>query len=106
MQLYNILNLKFPLLNFTSDIILHDDGNGPFIAQWNVPNVPEPTQEDLAQWAVELDLQYRQQQARNARVYPSWQEQADMQYWDSVNGTTVWADTVAAIKEASPIPNE
>jgi len=26
----------------------------------------------------------------------------DMQYWDSVNGTTVWADTIAAIKERYP----
>jgi hypothetical protein len=39
-----------------------------------------------------------------ARVaaYPSIQDQLDMQYWDSVNGTTVWADTIAAIKTANP----
>ena len=36
--------------------------------------------------------------------YPSMEEQLDMQYWDSVNGTTVWADTIAAVKEANPKP--
>ena len=37
-------------------------------------------------------------------AYPSMEEQLDMQYWDSVNGTTVWADTIAAVKEANPKP--
>jgi hypothetical protein len=37
-------------------------------------------------------------------AYPSIQEQLDMQYWDSVNGTTVWADTIAAVKAANPKP--
>lgn len=42
----------------------------------------------------------------NKRInsYPSIQEQLDMQYWDSVNGTTVWADTIAAVKAANPKP--
>lgn len=37
-----------------------------------------------------------------AIAYPSIQEQLDMQYWDSVNGTTVWLDTIAAIKAQYP----
>ena len=36
--------------------------------------------------------------------YPSIQEQLDMQYWDSVNGTTTWADAIAAVKAANPKP--
>ena len=35
-------------------------------------------------------------------AYPSIQEQLDMQYWDSVNGTTTWADAIAAVKAAHP----
>jgi len=27
-----------------------------------------------------------------------------MQYWDSVNGTTTWADHIAAVKAAHPKP--
>ena len=34
--------------------------------------------------------------------YPSLQEQEDMRYWDEINGTTVWRDTITAIKERHP----
>lgn len=37
---------------------------------------------------------------RNA--YPYWGDQLDMIYWDGVNNTTVWADTIASIKAAYP----
>lgn len=36
------------------------------------------------------------------RVYPTWQEQMDMQYWDNVNGTTTWKDAVAKVKSDNP----
>ena len=39
-----------------------------------------------------------------ATAYPSLTDQADMQYWDSVNGTTTWADAITAVKEAHPKP--
>ena len=39
---------------------------------------------------------------QRATAYPSIQEQLDMQYWDGVNGTTTWADAIAAIKEGFP----
>jgi len=35
-------------------------------------------------------------------AYPSLQDQQDMQYWDGVNGTTVWQDTIASIKTKYP----
>lgn len=34
--------------------------------------------------------------------YPSLQEQEDMKYWDEISGTTVWRDTITAIKEKYP----
>lgn len=37
-----------------------------------------------------------------AAEYPSLEEQADMQYWDAVNGTTVWQDTISAVKSKYP----
>jgi hypothetical protein len=36
--------------------------------------------------------------------YPSIQEQLDMQYWDSVNGTTTWQDAIDAVKAKYPKP--
>ena len=42
-------------------------------------------------------------QARQ-EAYGSIAEQLDMQYWDSVNGTTVWKDHVAQVKTDNPKP--
>jgi len=36
--------------------------------------------------------------------YPDWKTQMDMQYWDSVNGTTTWKDLIAKIKSDYPKP--
>ena len=40
----------------------------------------------------------------DARVseYPSLEEQQDMQYWDAVNGTTLWKDKITEIKTKYP----
>ena len=43
-------------------------------------------------------------QELRASAYPSIQEQLDMQYWDSVNGTTTWKDAIAAVKTENPKP--
>ena len=37
-------------------------------------------------------------------AYGSWQQQMDMQYWDSVNDTTTWADHIAQVKADNPKP--
>jgi hypothetical protein len=37
-------------------------------------------------------------------AYASIQDQLDMQYWDQVNGTTVWKDHVAKVKSDYPKP--
>ena len=34
--------------------------------------------------------------------YPSREEQFDMQFHDQVNGTTIWRDTIQAIKDKYP----
>jgi len=54
------------------------DGEGGF----TVPeSAPEPTYKEL-----------------RAVKYPSIEDQLDMQYWDSINGTTTWVDAIAAVK--------
>ena len=35
-------------------------------------------------------------------VYASIAEQLEMQYWDSINGTTKWKDHIAAVKAKYP----
>ena len=41
-------------------------------------------------------------QRDRALDYASLQDQADMQYWDAVNGTTKWQEHIAEIKAKHP----
>ncbi len=41
---------------------------------------------------------------KRAAQYPPLAEQLDMMYWDRVNGTRVWEETVAAVKARYPKP--
>jgi len=49
------------------------------------------------------DQQFGYIQARQA-AYGSIADQLDMQYWDLVNGTTVWKDHIAQVKSDNPKP--
>jgi hypothetical protein len=40
--------------------------------------------------------------AQRKQAYPTIEEQLDMQYHDSVNGTTTWKDCIAAVKSSIP----
>lgn len=67
------------------------------------------TAEELAQVNAEYDIQLaaynnNQYQRDRADAYPRIEEQLDMQYWDSVNGTTTWADAIAQVKSDNPKP--
>ena len=49
------------------------------------------------------DQQFGYIQARQ-EAYGSIADQLDMQYWDLVNGTTVWKDHIAQVKSDNPKP--
>ena len=57
---------------------------------------------DIEAKIVELQADYDAKQYQRDRVYPSIQDQLDMQYWDNVNGTTTWNDTITKIKTDNP----
>jgi hypothetical protein len=57
---------------------------------------------DIEAKMVEVQAEYDAKQYQRDRVYPSIQEQLDMQYWDNVNGTTTWNDTITKIKTDNP----
>jgi hypothetical protein len=40
--------------------------------------------------------------AQRKQAYPTIEEQLDMQYHDSVNGTTTWKDFIASVKSSIP----
>ena len=48
------------------------------------------------------DLENNSYKSKRRAVYPSYQEQLDMQYWDKKNGTTTWVDAITKIKTDNP----
>ena len=67
---------------------------------------PQPSDDAIQAKLAELKAAYDAKKYQRDRVtsYPSIQEQLDMQYWDSVNGTTTWKDEIAKIKTDNPKP--
>jgi len=51
---------------------------------------------------LQAEYDSKQYQRDRATTYPSLQDQADMQYWDAVNGTTTWQDAIAKVKADYP----
>ena len=97
-------------VDFMVDVLLQDDSNGqgPYIKEWNVSGVAQPTDEQLNAVDSAADLSERQNAARAARrtAYGDLGDQLDMQYHDSVDGTSTWKDHVAKVKTDNPIPTE
>ena len=70
----------------------------------------EFTDDDYDQAITDLaNSKYDQQENgyKTARqeAYVSIADQLDMQYWDSVNGTTTWKDHIAQVKSDNPKPS-
>jgi hypothetical protein len=87
-------------------------------AQWSITNnnyaglewldeiQTKPTEAEINAELARLQADYdtKQYQRNRAVEYPSIQEQLDMQYWDSINGTTTWQDAIETIKNKYPKP--
>jgi len=71
--------------------------------EWHNGTTPI-SKEDIEAKLTELQAEYDANQYQRDRVYPSIQEQLDMQYWDKVNGTTNWEDAIAKVKADTPKP--
>ena len=97
-------------VDFMVDVLLQDESNGqgPYIKSWNVSGVAQPTSEQLDAVDSAADLEERQNAVRATRrnAYGNIGDQLDMQYHDSVDGTSTWKDHVAKVKTDNPIPTE
>ena len=96
-------------VDFMKDVLLQDDSNGqgPYIKEWNL-SIAKPTDAQLSAVEAAADLSERQAAVRSARraAYGDLGDQLDMQYHDSVDGTSTWKDHVAKVKTDNPIPTE
>jgi hypothetical protein len=86
-------------INPTAEVTV--SGNDINTIQWHNGTTPIP-KADIEAKMVEVQADYDAKQYQRDRVYPSIGEQLDMQYWDSVNGTTTWNDAVAKVKSDNP----
>jgi hypothetical protein len=70
---------------------------------WNDGTTPI-SKENIKTKIAELQTAYdnAEYQRNRSKEYPSWQEQMDMQYHDTVNGTTTWKDAIAKVKSDNP----
>jgi hypothetical protein len=66
---------------------------------WHKDATDKPSESD---YLAKKETLEQDERARLTRVYPSIQEQLDMQYWDNVNGTTTWKDAIAKVKADNP----
>ena len=82
------------------DFISGSDANGTAIFSDTKPYTWSQVSAEKALLQTEYDN--NQYQRDRASAYPSIQDQLDMQYWDSVNGTTTWSDAIAQVKSDHP----
>ena len=89
-----------------NNIILQNDsdGKGDYIASWNVSGLDKPTDSQLDSYDSDGDTSETLNKVliKRSKSYPSIGEQMDMQYWDSINGTTNWKDAIAKVKSDNP----
>ena len=71
-------------------------------------NCSHITQSELDTKIAELQTAHdAQAYARNRQAeYPPIGEQLDLQYWDKVNGTSKWQESISKVKSDHPKPTE
>lgn len=83
------LQKTFPNADFITDIVLQDDGNGPYIKYWGISD-PQPTIEE-ANTAAEAE-------PAALPPMPSDHDLLMMLYNDKKNNTTTFVDAIDAAK--------
>ena len=89
-------------INPNAKVTVRGDDINACEIEW-IETTPIPVA-DIEAKMTELQAEYDANQYQRDRVYPSIQEQLDMQYWDKVNGTTNWQDAIAKVKADTPKP--
>ena len=107
-KLYCAANSK--TVDFTKDVLLQDDsdGKGPYIREWNISGLAQPTADQLAAHEAAGNTEETNNQVRSTRRagYGDIGDQLDLLYKDLLAGkldaTGEWAKKIKAIKDANP----
>tara|TARA_E500000075_G_scaffold52621_1_gene47420 strand:+ start:707 stop:1030 length:324 start_codon:yes stop_codon:yes gene_type:complete len=86
-------------INFLTDVILRDDGNGAYIAEWNL-DIDEPTEQQLASYETAGNTEESNNVVRNTRrlAYGDIGDQLDEIYHD----IDAWRTRIQQIKTDNP----
>ena len=89
-------------VDFTTDVLLQDDGQGAYIKEWNISGVSKPSDSDLS--AVESAANTAEANAQvvatRTSLYGSIAEQIE---YITENGIEAWQTKVAQIKADNPM---
>ena len=87
-------------VDFTSDVLLQDDGNGAYIKEWNL-DIAKPTQAQLDALDAQATTYENNQQiiATRKKLYGTWESQLEEIY---DNGIDSWKARIAQIKADNP----
>ena len=99
-KLYAEANSK--TIDFNKDVILQDDsdGNGPYIKEWNVTGLAQPTDADLATYDAAATTDETNNTVRGTRkaAYGDIGDQLD----DIFKDIDAWKTRIQGIKDANP----
>jgi hypothetical protein len=90
-------------IDFTKDVLLQDDGQGPYIKEWNLAT-PKPTLEQLNAFDAQATTYENNQKiiATRKALYGAWDKQLEEIY---DNGIDSWKARIAQIKADNPKEN-
>jgi len=90
-------------IDFTKDVKLKDDGQGPYIKEWNL-DIAQPTQAQLDALDAQATTYENNQKiiATRKQLYGPWDKQLEEIY---DNGIDSWKARIAQIKADNPKEN-
>jgi len=99
-KLYCEANSK--TVDFTKDVLLQDDsdGKGPYIKEWNISGLAQPTADQLAAQEAAANTEEKNNEVRATRraAYGDIGDQLDEMY----KSFDDWKARIKAIKDANP----
>ena len=91
-------------VDFTTDVILQDDGQGAYIKEWNL-DIAKPTDAQLDALETQAQTYENNQQiiATRKSLYGSWESQLEEIYDDGIDS---WKARIQQIKTDNPKETE
>ena len=88
-------------VDFLTEVTLQDDGEGAYIAEWNIKDKAKPTDDELKAKESDADKLEKNATAIDNRRAEYGTVEQQLEYITE-NGLTKWQENVAAIKKKYP----